>query len=52
MSILDFASIYFDRLFFLFFPITGGVGVANMIKRIENKEYMGFGNLCTYKVKE
>ncbi|KAH1250884.1 Sulfite exporter TauE/SafE family protein 3 [Glycine max] len=32
--------------------LLGGVGVANMIKRIENKEYMGFGNLCTYKVKE
>ncbi|KAL2616201.1 hypothetical protein AAZV13_08G112700 [Glycine max] len=32
--------------------LLGGVGVANMIKRIENKEYMGFGNLCTYKVQK
>ncbi|XP_057419512.1 sulfite exporter TauE/SafE family protein 3-like [Lotus japonicus] len=26
----------------------GGVGIANMIERIEKKEYMGFENLCTY----
>ncbi|PNX83547.1 hypothetical protein L195_g039591, partial [Trifolium pratense] len=25
----------------------GGTGIANLIKRIENKEYMGFGDLCT-----
>ncbi|TKY60105.1 hypothetical protein E2542_SST17200 [Spatholobus suberectus] len=28
--------------------LLGGVGVAHMIQKIENKEYMGFGNLCTY----
>ncbi|XXG47973.1 hypothetical protein AAC387_Pa02g2529 [Persea americana] len=26
----------------------GGVGIANMIEKIEQKEYMGFENLCTY----
>ncbi|KAI4329245.1 hypothetical protein L6164_021533 [Bauhinia variegata] len=26
----------------------GGVGIANMIEKIEKKEYMGFENLCTY----
>ncbi|CAJ2677274.1 unnamed protein product [Trifolium pratense] len=29
----------------------GGTGIANLIKRIENKEYMGFGDLCTYRVR-
>ncbi|KAK7839124.1 sulfite exporter TauE/SafE family protein 3 [Quercus suber] len=27
----------------------GGVGIANMIENIEQKEYMGFENLCTYE---
>ncbi|XP_027917787.1 sulfite exporter TauE/SafE family protein 3-like isoform X2 [Vigna unguiculata] len=31
--------------------LLGGVGVAHMIQKIEHKEYMGFGNLCMYKVK-
>ncbi|KAK7369193.1 hypothetical protein VNO80_11228 [Phaseolus coccineus] len=31
--------------------LLGGSGVAHMIQKIEHKEYMGFGNLCTYKVK-
>ncbi|KAK7369190.1 hypothetical protein VNO80_11225 [Phaseolus coccineus] len=31
--------------------LLGGSGVAHMIHKIEHKEYMGFGNLCTYKVK-
>ncbi|XP_054799246.1 sulfite exporter TauE/SafE family protein 3 [Prosopis cineraria] len=26
----------------------GGVGIANMIQKIENNEYMGFENLCKY----
>ncbi|BAT78310.1 hypothetical protein LR48_Vigan561s004600 [Vigna angularis] len=26
----------------------GGVGIANMIQKIENHEYMGFENLCKY----
>ncbi|XP_057420239.1 sulfite exporter TauE/SafE family protein 3-like isoform X2 [Lotus japonicus] len=29
----------------------GGVGIANMIERIEKKEYMGFENLCSYGVR-
>ncbi|XP_061362570.1 sulfite exporter TauE/SafE family protein 3-like [Gastrolobium bilobum] len=28
----------------------GGVGISNLIQRIEKKGFMGFGNLCTYKV--
>lgn len=24
----------------------GGVGIANMIEKLENKDYMGFDNLC------
>ncbi|ESW31517.1 hypothetical protein PHAVU_002G244700 [Phaseolus vulgaris] len=31
--------------------LLGGSGVAHMIQKIEHKEYMGFGNICTYKVK-
>ncbi|XP_068466964.1 sulfite exporter TauE/SafE family protein 3-like [Phaseolus vulgaris] len=31
--------------------LLGGVGVSHMIQKIEHKEYMGFGNLCMYKVK-
>lgn len=27
----------------------GGVGISNMIGKIEKKEYMGFENLCTYE---
>ncbi|XP_043723207.1 sulfite exporter TauE/SafE family protein 3-like [Telopea speciosissima] len=26
----------------------GGVGISNMIEKIQNKEYMGFENLCKY----
>ncbi|CAN6588877.1 unnamed protein product [Malus baccata var. baccata] len=26
----------------------GGVGIASMVEKIENKEYMGFENICTY----
>ncbi|KAK8472579.1 hypothetical protein PHAVU_002G245000 [Phaseolus vulgaris] len=29
----------------------GGVGIANLIKRIEQKENMGFGDLCSYRVR-
>ncbi|CAA2966534.1 sulfite exporter family 3-like [Olea europaea subsp. europaea] len=28
----------------------GGVGISNMIGKIERREYMGFENLCTYDV--
>ncbi|KAJ4952378.1 hypothetical protein NE237_029210 [Protea cynaroides] len=31
---------------FLSAILLGGVGISNMIKNIENKEYMGFENLC------
>ncbi|KAK7359153.1 hypothetical protein VNO77_01100 [Canavalia gladiata] len=30
--------------------LLGGVGVVHMINKIEHKDFMGFGNLCTYKV--
>ncbi|BFG24497.1 hypothetical protein CerSpe_107710 [Prunus speciosa] len=26
----------------------GGVGIADMVEKIEHKEYMGFDNICTY----
>ncbi|AET04372.2 sulfite exporter TauE/SafE family protein [Medicago truncatula] len=29
----------------------GGTGIASLIKRTENKEYMGFGSLCAYRVR-
>nr|KYP76872.1 hypothetical protein KK1_021134 [Cajanus cajan] len=29
--------------------LLGGVGIAHMIQKIENKEYMGFGDLCSYR---
>lgn len=28
---------------------TGGVGIKDMIEKIEQKDYMGFENLCTYE---
>ncbi|XP_043817670.1 sulfite exporter TauE/SafE family protein 3 [Manihot esculenta] len=28
--------------------LLGGVGLADMIKKIERKEYMGFDNICSY----
>lgn len=32
------------------FPLqTGGVGIVNMIQRIERHEYMGFDNICSYE---
>ena len=32
-------------LIFLLY-ITGGVGIANMVEKMANQEYMGFENLC------
>ncbi|KAL2343221.1 hypothetical protein Fmac_004506 [Flemingia macrophylla] len=32
--------------------LLGGVGIAHMIQRIENNEYMGFGDLCTYRARK
>jgi len=28
--------------------LLGGVGIAAMVKKIENDEYMGFDDLCKY----
>lgn len=28
----------------------GGVGISNMIGKIQHQEYMGFENLCKYGV--
>lgn len=29
--------------------LTGGVGISNMIVKIQRDEYMGFEDLCNYK---
>lgn len=26
--------------------VSGGVGIANMVEKMENQEYMGFENFC------
>lgn len=31
-----------------FYYLTGGVGIVNMIGKIQRHEYMGFENLCKY----
>lgn len=36
-----------ERIFSLL--STGGVGIKDMIEKIEQKDYMGFENLCTYE---
>lgn len=28
---------------------TGGVGIADMIEKIKNNEYMGFEDICTWQ---
>ncbi|XP_026420003.1 sulfite exporter TauE/SafE family protein 3-like [Papaver somniferum] len=33
-------------LFFVSAFLLGGVGISNMVKQIQHKEYMGFENLC------
>lgn len=33
----------------LLLVLTGGVGISNMIWKIEHHEYMGFENLCKYE---
>ncbi|KAJ0099828.1 hypothetical protein Patl1_20526 [Pistacia atlantica] len=35
-------------IFILAFTIFGGVGISNMIEKIEAHDYMRFENLCTY----
>ncbi|KAK2995500.1 hypothetical protein RJ640_001414 [Escallonia rubra] len=43
----------FDVLFLTLFPssicMAGGVGISNMIVKIEDQDYMGFENLCKYE---
>ncbi|KAK2995501.1 hypothetical protein RJ640_001415 [Escallonia rubra] len=43
----------FDVLFLTLFPssicMAGGVGISNMIVKIEDHDYMGFENLCKYE---
>ncbi|XP_043704181.1 sulfite exporter TauE/SafE family protein 3-like isoform X1 [Telopea speciosissima] len=49
--ILGRASLIIFILAFMIFVSAislGGVGIANMIEKIENKDYMGFENLCEY----
>lgn len=36
----------FKHTYFLFLGITGGVGIENMVEKMENNEYMGFANIC------
>ena len=33
----------------IFVCLIGGVGVSNMIMKIQGHEYMGFENLCKYE---
>ncbi|XP_037493461.1 sulfite exporter TauE/SafE family protein 3 [Jatropha curcas] len=52
ISILGRASIIIFILAFTIFVSAislGGVGIANMVEKIENHQYMGFENLCTYE---
>ncbi|RWW23636.1 hypothetical protein GW17_00012116 [Ensete ventricosum] len=32
--------------------VSGGVGISNMVQKIEHHEYMGFENLCKYQVNQ
>ncbi|KAJ7965986.1 Sulfite exporter TauE/SafE family protein [Quillaja saponaria] len=50
--VLGRASLIIFILAFMIFVSAislGGVGIANMIYKIEHNEYMGFENLCRYK---
>ncbi|KAF2323408.1 hypothetical protein GH714_035330 [Hevea brasiliensis] len=52
ISILGRASLIIFILSFTIFVSAislGGVGIANMIVKIENHEYMGFENICSYE---
>ncbi|EEF46455.1 sulfite exporter TauE/SafE family protein 3 [Ricinus communis] len=52
ISILGRASLIIFILSFTIFVSAislGGVGIANMIEKIENHEYMGFDNICSYE---
>ncbi|ONI15904.1 hypothetical protein PRUPE_3G068300 [Prunus persica] len=51
VMILGRASIIIFILAFTIFVSAislGGVGIADMVEKIEHKEYMGFENICTY----
>ncbi|GAV64473.1 LOW QUALITY PROTEIN: TauE domain-containing protein, partial [Cephalotus follicularis] len=51
IDMLGRASIIIFALTFTIFVsalLLGGVGVANMARKIEHKEYMGFDNFCSY----
>lgn len=53
INILGRASLIIFILAFTIFVSAlslGGVGISNMIKKIQNHEYMGFENLCKYDV--
>ncbi|KAJ6838197.1 uncharacterized protein M6B38_319960 [Iris pallida] len=53
IDILGRASLIIFILAFTIFVSAvslGGVGVSNMIQKIQNHEYMGFENLCKYDV--
>ncbi|KAJ6826576.1 uncharacterized protein M6B38_371405 [Iris pallida] len=53
INILGRASLIIFILAFTIFTSAvslGGVGISNMIKKIQNHEYMGFENLCKYDV--
>lgn len=43
-------SFVFHVLMDLLIFYAGGFGIANMIEKIKNNEYMGFENLCRYQV--
>ncbi|XP_065867309.1 sulfite exporter TauE/SafE family protein 3-like [Euphorbia lathyris] len=52
ISILRRASIIIFILAFTVFVSAislGGVGITNVVEKIENHEYMGFDNICSYK---
>ncbi|XP_065866992.1 sulfite exporter TauE/SafE family protein 3-like [Euphorbia lathyris] len=52
ISILGRASIIIFILAFTIFVSAislGGVGIVNMVHKIQNDEYMGFDNICSYE---
>jgi hypothetical protein len=44
-----FPLFFFLSSIMVCFPFqTGGVGIVNMIEKIEHHDYMGFENICSY----
>jgi len=39
-------GLLFKHTYVPFLGITGGVGIENMVEKMENNEYMGFANIC------